>query len=92
MSSCPVGECTEVSRLRSALKWWGGTIIGILVILSAPALYSWARTLSIPEMKEDIKDHEKRITISETEIKQILKNTEEIKEWIQKYHPINRGD
>lgn len=80
---CPVNECKEVKTLRESLKWWSGTIIVILLAISAPALYSWARTLSIPELQQDVKKHEQRLIVLEVQLKQILKNTEDIKIWLK---------
>lgn len=76
---CPVNECKEVKNLRESLKWWAGTIIIILLAVSAPALYTWSRSLLVPEIKQDVKAQAESIIRLQEQQSQILKNTEDIK-------------
>ena len=80
---CPVNECKEVKNLRESLKWWAGTIIIIVLAVSAPALYAWSRSLLVPEIKQDVKAQAESLIRLQEQQAQILKNTEDIKTWIK---------
>ena len=80
---CPVNECKEVKNLRESLKWWAGTIIIIVLAVSAPPLYAWSRSLLVPEIKQDVKAQAESIIRLQEQQAQILKNTEDIKTWIK---------
>jgi chaperonin cofactor prefoldin len=80
MSNCPVEEeCTEVKEIKALLRRWGGIIIIVMLAIGGPSIYTWAKAMIVPELKTDVKSHEKRLTVLEIQYKNIDEKLDEIK-------------
>ena len=85
MAHCTTDEggCTEVKDIKAYIRRLGYIFLTVALAIGGGALYTWANSLKVPDLVEDSQNHNDRIIVLEVTQKQILKNTEEIKEMIE---------
>ena len=73
------GGCKPVKDITDKLKSYSRTAILIVLTVGGSYAYTWSKANDVPELKQDGKNREARLTVVETNQKTVLKDIDEIK-------------
>ena len=68
MTKCPVEDCEEMTSLKRMLGRTVNYVIMVGIIVGCAAVWTWARSLAVPDIKTDIKVISEQVSTNKTDI------------------------